>query len=96
VSVPLAASDLDAALREAALLLERGDAPAAAQAITAAARICAEAERCGRKLDPSSLSRALALWERCGRAGRRHQAALEASLLQLGVSRRAFGAYLLR
>ncbi len=96
MSSPLAANELDAALREAALLLERGDAPAAAQAITVAARICAEAESRGQKLEPSSLSRALALWERCGRAGRRHQAALEASLLQLGVSRRALEAYRLR
>jgi hypothetical protein len=93
VSQPLAASDLEDVLRQATLALERGDAPAAARAMDAAAGLCAEAERSGLRLPSSTLARARAAWERCGRAAQRHRAKLEASLLQLGTSRRAVGAY---
>ncbi len=90
---PGAAAELQGALRTAADALERGDASAAAKAMAAAAESCARAEREGLRLPPADLALARSLWQRCGQAAERHVRALEASLLQLGTSRRAVGAY---
>jgi hypothetical protein len=93
VTGPTAAQELQDALRKAADALERGDAPAAAAAMTSAVEVCAQAERAGARLTTRDLDLARSLWERCGQAAERHALRLEASLLQLSTSRRAVGAY---
>lgn len=90
---PGAAAELQGALRDATAALERGDAPAAAAAMASAAKVCVAAEREGVRLAPGDLELAHSLWEQCGQAAERHVRELEASLLQLGTSRRAVGAY---
>lgn len=88
-----AAAALAEELQAAEAALERGDPPAAAQAVLAAARTCAAAEAAGVRLDPADLARLTAQHGRLqARAAQTHQA-LAAQLEGAGRSRRAAVAY---
>jgi hypothetical protein len=89
-STAQALTDLLAAAEAA---MEREDAPAAAQAVEAAVRACAEAAATGVQLDREDLARLVTHHARVQeRATRVHQA-LAAKLEGAGRSRRAAAAY---
>ncbi len=89
-STAAALSDLLSAVEGA---LQREDAPAAARAVEAAVRICADAARAGVRLDREDLARLAAVHARVeARALQLHEA-LAAKLAGAGRSRRATAAY---
>jgi hypothetical protein len=90
---PAAAQAIEEALTAAAAALERGDGPAAEQAVTAAARACEALAAAGASPDGPALETLRALHARLVERATGARDELAAELDRAGRSRRAISAY---
>lgn len=87
------ADEIIDALKKTIACLEAGDAVAAADAVERAGDVWQQAVKAGVEMDSASLTAISELHKRCSEISTALRARLGDSMMQVGASRRAIGAY---